>query len=497
MEPFLTLILILALSSFLFSTLLTPLFRAILNRLGLVDQPDSRRKLHPHPVPRGGGAPILLSWAAAYGLLLLLPGSAGSSFVNDHAQLVWTILPCALLVFATGLWDDFQNIRPWQKLAGTTLAAALAYSQGLQIHAVAGYPTHSWWSLPLTVLWLVACANAFNLIDGLDGLASGLGLLAALTMLLAACLQSNREMIVATVPLAGALIGFLRYNFRPASIFLGDSGSLLIGFVLGCCGVAWSQKSATVVAMMAPPMLLAIPLADAALAVFRRFIRCQPVFLGDRGHIHHRLLDRGLSQRRVILLLYAAFLVSAGFSLVQALGRGESGAMLLCLFAAVMLWCIRYLNYRELAAVFHLVAAGEWKQRLQHRLWLDQMESKLAGAISVDDLWVSVQSASAYLGCRGAELSVGNRRLVSPAPEDSQALEMRLNFEEGSLILYADSMAEIPSDAMGPYLVAFEQRMRTAPFGALAAAIPPASLAALHNALHQQEPARLFTSPQP
>ncbi len=496
MEPFLTAILILALSSFLFCSVLTPLFRLILKRIGFIDSPDSRRKLHSHPIPRGGGAPILLSWTAAYGLLLLLPGTPGA-FVNDHARLAWTILPCALLVFATGLWDDLKSIRPWQKLAGTTIAALLAYSQGLQIHALAGYSTQSWWSLPLTVLWLVACANAFNLIDGLDGLASGLGLLAALTMLLAACLQSNREMIVATVPLAGALIGFLRYNFRPASIFLGDSGSLLIGFVLGCCGVAWSQKSATVVAMMAPPMLMAIPLADAALAVFRRLVRCQSVFAGDRGHIHHRLLDRGLSQRRVVLLLYAAFLVSAGFSLAQALGRGESGAVVLCLFVAAAVWCIRYLNYREFAAVFQLVAAGEWKQRLQDKLWLEQMEAKLARDSSVDDLWDSIQSASAYLHCRGAELSVGGRRLAAPAPTDSETLEIRVNFDGGFLVLYTGSVVEISSGAIGAYLAAFEQRMRNAPFSGATAAPSVVSLAALHTALHRHQPAGLTTLPQP
>ena len=165
---------------------------------------------------------------------------------------------------------------------------------------VVGHGTDNWWwTLPLTLLWLVACMNAFNLIDGVDGLASGLGLFATVTTFVAALLQKNVPLALATIPLAGALLGFLRYNFNPASIFLGDSGSLLIGFLLGCFGVIWSQKSATFLGMTAPLMTLAIPLLDVCLSVVRRYMRHEPLFKADRGHIHHRLLDRGFTPRRV------------------------------------------------------------------------------------------------------------------------------------------------------------------------------------------------------
>jgi UDP-GlcNAc:undecaprenyl-phosphate GlcNAc-1-phosphate transferase len=147
--------------------------------------------------------------------------------------------------------------------------------------------------LPVTVLWLLACANAFNLIDGLDGLASGVGLFATLTTLCAALMHGDMELALATAPLAGALIGFLRYNFNPASIFLGDCGSLSIGFLLGCYAVMWSQKSATLLGMAAPAIVLAAPLVDTALSIARRFIQHKPIFGADRGHLHHRLLDRG------------------------------------------------------------------------------------------------------------------------------------------------------------------------------------------------------------
>src|SRR5262249_32959422 len=152
--------------------------------------------------------------------------------------------------------------------------------------------------------WLILCSNAFNLIDGVDGLAAGVGLTATTATLAAGLLHGDWMLGFVTAPLAGCLLGFLRYNFNPASIFLGDSGSLLIGFLLGCYGVIWSQKSVTMLGMAAPALVMALPLLEVGLSVVRRFLRNEPIFAGDRGHIHHRLLDRGLSPRRVAISLY-------------------------------------------------------------------------------------------------------------------------------------------------------------------------------------------------
>src|SRR5947208_10567281 len=168
---------------------------------------------------------------------------------------------------------------------------------GVNVSGVAGFAAHGWWSFPITVGWLVVCSNAFNLIDGMDGLATGVGLFAAFTTLAAALLQNNALLALATAPLVGALLAFLRYNFNPASIFLGDCGSLTIGFLLGCFAAVWSQKSATLLGMTAPVMALSVPLLDTGIAVVRRFLRRQPIFSADRNHLHHRLLDRGFSSR--------------------------------------------------------------------------------------------------------------------------------------------------------------------------------------------------------
>ena len=156
------------------------------------------------------------------------------------------------------------------------MCAGAAYWAGIHIQALAGYAlaghglagsaAGAWWNLPVTILWLIACTNAINLIDGVDGLATGVGLFATITTLIAALLQHNTALALATVPLAGCLLGFIRYNFNPASIFLGDCGSLFIGFLLGCYAVVWSQKAATILGMTAPLMALSIPLLDLAVA---------------------------------------------------------------------------------------------------------------------------------------------------------------------------------------------------------------------------------------
>src|SRR5581483_11066131 len=166
------------------------------------------------------------------------------------------------------------------------------------------HPVLDWVGIPLTVVWLLGCTTAITLIDGVDGLAAGGGQFATITTTAIALVQHNPQLAFATVPLAGALLAFLRYNFSRATVFLGDCGSLLIGFLLGCYGTVWSYKSATLVGMTAPLIVLAIPLLDTTLAVGRRLLLGKPVFGADRGHIHHRLLDRGLTPRGVAIALY-------------------------------------------------------------------------------------------------------------------------------------------------------------------------------------------------
>jgi UDP-GlcNAc:undecaprenyl-phosphate GlcNAc-1-phosphate transferase len=389
--------LFLAASSLLICLALTPLCRDLFRRAGMLDHPDQSRKTHARPIPRMGGIPIAIAYAGSFGLLLLSPLHAGS-ILSEHLPLVCKLLPAAALIFATGLIDDLVGLKSWQKLIGQVAAAVCAYWGGVQVLGIAGHLTNSWWSLPLTLAWLVGCANAFNLIDGVDGLATGLGLFATITSLIAALAQGNLELALAIVPLAGALLGFLRYNFNPASIFLGDSGSLLVGFLLGCYGVLWSQKSATLLAMTAPMMALAIPILDVCLSIVRRYLSRRPIFAADRGHIHHRLLDRGLSPRRVALLLYAVGGLGALFSILQSVVHSWLALVIPVLFCATTWIFVQSLGYVEFIVARKFFLGGAVRRLLGAHIHLQNLEASLAAAATPNDCWVAIRDASRHLG---------------------------------------------------------------------------------------------------
>lgn len=387
---------------------LTPLARDAFLRWGIVDRPDGVRKLHGRAIPRAGGLPIAAAYALSY-LLLLASPLKGGDYLGQGLPLVWKLMPAALLALATGLLDDVWGLKPVEKLGGQVAAAILAYSGGVTIAAIAGYAVPEWLGLPLTVLWLVACANAFNLIDGVDGLAAGVGLVATLTMFVAALLHKNLALALATFPLAGCLAGFLRFNFNPASVFLGDSGSLLIGFLLGCYGVIWSQKSATLLGMTAPLLALALPLADTALAILRRFLRGRPIFGADRGHVHHRLLDRGLTPRQVALLLYAACGFGAALSLLQSALYSKYSGWVLLLFLAVAWTGIQKLDFEEFGAARRLLFGGELRQLLDAQVALVKLERAIEHAETVESCWAAVQQGCREFGFARAELHFDGR----------------------------------------------------------------------------------------
>jgi UDP-GlcNAc:undecaprenyl-phosphate GlcNAc-1-phosphate transferase len=377
-------ILILAFSSFVLCLVFTPLVTTWSRRQGILDLPGAARRAHRNPTPRTGGIAIALAYVLPVSALLLSPLNAADS-VNLPA--IMRLLPPALLVFSIGLVDDLVGMKPWEKLLGQAVAAWLAYQGGVQFTGVGGYHLPAMLSMPLTVAWLIACANAFNLIDGIDGLASGVGAFAAATMLVGALVADNASLALATAPLVGALLAFLRYNFNPASIFLGDCGSLTIGFVLGCFGAIWSQKSVTMLGMTAPIMALALPLVDTSISVVRRFLRRQPIFTADGNHIHHRLLARGLNHRQVALILYGACGVGAVFSLLVTVPGSRLGGLVLLAFCGVVWGGIRLLGYAELDTAQRLMVAGVFRHVLGARLYTKSVEDRCARALTIDQFW--------------------------------------------------------------------------------------------------------------
>jgi UDP-GlcNAc:undecaprenyl-phosphate GlcNAc-1-phosphate transferase len=448
----------LAFSSFILSIVLTPLCRKAFRRCGIVDYPDGDRKLHEQPIPRAGGIPIAISILAAYALLIFSPLN-GRTIITHNLPLAIKLLPAAALVFVIGLIDDLVGLKPWQKLLGQLVGSGFAFWAGVRILGIAGHATESWWSVPLTILWLVCCTNALNLIDGVDGLASGIGLFATLTMVVAAFLQNNVALALATVPLAGALLGFLRYNFNPASIFLGDSGSLLIGFLLGCYGVIWSQKSATLLGMTAPLITLAIPLLDVCLSIIRRFLRHQPIFGADRGHIHHRLIDRGLTPRRVALLMYGVCGLFAAFSLLQSMDPNRYGGIIIVLFCTVTWIGVQNLGYVEIGIASRLLLEGGFRRMVSGQLCLRSFEESLAAAETVEDFWNVIRGACVTLGFSQVRLQLGaeiyEERVGDPEPET--CWHLRVPFSE---LGYINFTREFHSPIMPMVVAPFVDSLR-------------------------------------
>lgn len=445
-------LLFLAVLSFVLSLLLTPLVRNVFQRLGLVDQPDYQRKLHSRPIPRVGGIAVALAYTLAFGLLLVTNLQAGH-IVSNAFPLIWKLFPATVLIFLTGLFDDLFRLKPWQKLAGQVVAATVAYFAGVQVLGAGGSHFLAWWlSFPATVVWLVACCNAVNLLDGVDGLAAGVGFVATATTVLAAAMQHNIELLMATVPLAGCLLAFLRYNFNPATIFLGDCGSLFIGFLLGCDGILWSQKSATLLGMTAPLMALSIPLLDTSLAIARRFLRREPIFGADRNHIHHRLLARGFTPRRVALLLYGTGALAAIFSLSMASNRFTVPVLLAFCIAA---WLgIRHLGYVEFDTAGRMLLAGSFRSLLNSHITLKGLECKLSSANTPAECWAIVRNAYRDFGFHQVCLQLAGclfeERAGQHDPSRSWKLEIPLS-GNGYIHLIRESDSAAKHDAVAVF----------------------------------------------
>lgn len=366
--------LILGAIAFLISLLFTPLIRDTFLKLGVVDIPDGGRKLHRKSIPRVGGIAVFLAYTIAYGLVALLVRPDRGFFFEGANWLFAGVT----VVFATGLLDDLLTLQPKQKLIGQVIAATLVWSGGIEINLFHSLPGAHWISLPVTVFWLVACTNAFNLIDGLDGLAAGAGFFATATMIAAALLGHNMPLALVAVPLAGSLLAFLCFNFNPASVFLGDCGSLTIGFLLGCFGLMWSHNITTLAGMSAPLIAVSLPLADTSIAIARRLLRNRPIFSPDRGHIHHRLLDLGNSTKKTALLLYAACFVTGSFALSHQLLHWNFGWLIIAVFLATAAVAVNRLNYVEFAVAGRILSRKLMFRVIEDEIKIQQLENALS-----------------------------------------------------------------------------------------------------------------------
>jgi UDP-GlcNAc:undecaprenyl-phosphate GlcNAc-1-phosphate transferase len=415
------LILTLGALSVVLALLITPLVRDYLGKYFL-DHPDGIRKKHASPVPRVGGIAILVSYVITFAIAMALPFTYAQHLHHELPNILLLTM-VASVVFLTGVLDDLIGLAAWQKLLGIVVASVLAYVAGIhvEIRMLQGLPAWPWLGFVITVIWLVGCTNAFNLIDGMDGLAAGVGLVATVTMLLAALTQNNIPLILATMPLAGCLLGFLRYNFNGASVYLGDCGSLSLGFLLGCFGALWSDKSVTLVALTVPLLAVSIPLLDVVLSIMRRFLRNRPIFQADRGHIHHRLLERGLSPRSAVLTMYGLCGLVAVLSLLVSALHNQFSGLVVVLFGGAVWIGIRQLDYHEFASASRMLFGGRFRRIIDVEARLKDFEATLAKAESVEECWNHVRSGSRDFGFHEVRMSLSGRLFEDLHSETSAA----------------------------------------------------------------------------
>jgi len=305
--------------SLICSYILTPLIKRVAESMNIGMAYPGERKVHTQPIPQVGGWAIYLTFL----LVVLLT-------LKINQQLLGILLGGSLILIL-GIIDDLFNLPPKVKLAGQIMASLILLFFGVKISFVTnplgGMIYLGGWGALVTVLWVVGITNALNLIDGLDGLAAGVSIIAAATFFCLSYLGKPAETIlILSLILMGSSLGFLRYNFSPAQVFMGDSGAMFLGFTLSAIAVMGAFKSAATLALLAPILVLGVPILDTAFAIVRRLKNGQPAFQADKEHIHHKLLQLGLSQRQTVLLIYLVSIFLGAIALILSRGGGGVGS---------------------------------------------------------------------------------------------------------------------------------------------------------------------------
>ncbi len=331
------------------SFILTHLVKVTAVKRGWGILPASTHHIHRGQIPRLGGVAIYLSFVSVITLFVFGAERLHLETGLTPKTLLYILVP-GTLVFLIGLYDDLRGANAYVKVAVQSLAATMLFFQGFRVAYLPllfGEHDFGWVALPVTILWVLLITNAFNLIDGLDGLAAGSGLFSTMAVFIAALINFNVTPALLTVTLAGAILGFLRFNFNPATIFLGDSGSLFIGFMLSAFALIGLQKTSTLVAVAIPVVSFGLPILETAISVVRRFLNGQPLFAADTEHIHHKLLERGFSQRQSVIILYGVSAVCGLLSLFLLVpGGGTVGIVLFVLGVGVWIG-VQHLGYHE------------------------------------------------------------------------------------------------------------------------------------------------------
>ena len=413
--------------------------------VGLLDQPDSNRRVHTVAVPRLGGVGIFIATTTAAAIMMVWSVSMGADL--PYPKLLPGVVIGATIVFLTGLVDDLKGVSPSSKLIAQTLAALCVVAYGFRIDAIALSPTSGvldlgMLAIPLTVLWIVGMTNAFNLIDGVDGLAGTVALIALTVSIGVDLFVHDIRSLYITTAMVGAVFGFLRFNNSPAKIFLGDSGSMTLGFFLAIRLVISSTESQVggggmVTYALVPIFGLAFPLLDTFIAMARRWLRGHPLSRADGRHVHHQLLALGLTARQTvdILGLFFACVAALGISVAFAPPRLTIAFMLgasALMFASVF-YGTRWLRYGEFAELGASIASVFRNARLvvREKIRANEIAEQIQNAESLEEVQTILQTLVDDMRVLDVELVAGNvhfhgpeRQQISPVDQ----LPIRLDY---------------------------------------------------------------------
>jgi len=329
--------------------LITPIIRALALRWHLVDAPDGFRKLHGRSVPLGGGLSVALAMGMTAALAYGMRAEWAVRLVGDPGVFAGAAAG-ALLICLVGLIDDRCHLRGRQKLVGQVAAASLVVFGGTTIREISFFGAEidlGLLAVPFTVLWLLGAVNSLNLIDGIDGLATTVGSILSIAVGLMALLTGHFGEAAVALVLAGALLGFLPYNWPPAKMFLGDAGSMFIGLCLGILAIRSSLKTATTAALVAPMAIWAVPLFDVAMAIVRRKLTGQSIYTTDRGHLHHVLQRHGLGGVATVLVIAGLCLACGLGALASVFWQSELTAAIVCVVVLTVLVATRSFGHSE------------------------------------------------------------------------------------------------------------------------------------------------------
>lgn len=428
------------------SIILTPVVIVVARRFRLYD-PREARKVHRLPTPRIGGVAIVLAMLSASLGAMAFDERLGHIFADMTHQLV-VLFVSSTLIFIVGVLDDVRGLRALYKLAAQLLIAVGVCAFGVRIGFVPQLGYLGWLDWPVTIIWIVAITNAVNLIDGLDGLAAGIAAAACAVIAAFNFYSGYVAMGVLMLALLGSLMGFLLFNFNPARIFMGDSGSMFLGFFLATASIVSATKVATVMGLLVPALALGLPLFDMMLSVFRRLLDRRSIFAADRGHIHHRLLDGGLDHPKAVVVLYLVTLLAAGAGLAMMFWRGGGEIIVFAVALLMLMFVFRLAGMVRFRQIYSQVRENLDRQRTirRERRHFESMHNRLATAWTLQQWWRAVrrlarrlqflqvrievccgeQTEPEIMTYRNADLHVGNASVMQVSIPVSSSRAQRL-----------------------------------------------------------------------